>query len=187
MKVKRGDHGYIKSKKRKALLGTLLIALIAIAIFLVGFFLNDMSNRNVFTVIAVLGVLPGAKQLIAFIVIFSYKTTGVERYEKAQKVLGEGMELYSDLVITSPEKIMHLDLAAVGNKQVICLLGEGKQDIGYVRKYITTGVHNWGTSYKVKVVDSEKTFLGEIGNIEAIEVDETEQKRVKSYLLSLIV
>lgn len=187
MKIKRGEHGYIKSKKRKALFGTIAIAAIAIIIFLVGFFLNDMSNRNIFTVIAVLGVLPGAKQLIAFIVTFPYKTTSVEKYEKAKNALGEGMELYSDLVITSPEKIMHLDLAVVGNKQVICLLGEGKQEIGYVRKYLTTGVHNWGTSYKVKVVDSEKTFIGEISKVETVEVDETEQKRVKSYLLSLIV
>ena len=50
---------------------------------------------------------------------------------------------------------MHLDLAAVGNGQVICLLGQGKQELNYVRKYLTEGVHNWGRNYKVIVVDSE--------------------------------
>ena len=102
-------------------------------------------------------------------------------------MIGEEMKLYSDLVITSPEKIMHLDLAAVGNGHVICLLGQGKQELNYVRKYLTEGVHNWGRNYKVKVVDSEKTFLGELSKVQPVEVDRDEEDKVNSYLLSLIV
>ena len=107
--------------------------------------------------------------------------------KKAKDMIGEEMKLYSDLVITSPEKIMHLDLAAVGNGQVICLLGQGKQELNYVRKYLTEGVHNWGRNYKVKVVDSEKTFLGELSKVQPVEVDRDEEDKVNSYLLSLIV
>ena len=186
MNKKRGEYGYIAARKKKTLLGTIIIALIGVAIFLVGLFLNKMSNRNLFTIIAVLAVLPAAK-LVAFIVLFPFKTTQKERYQKAKDMIGEEMKLYSDLVITSPEKIMHLDLAAVGNGQVICLLGQGKQGLNYVRKYLTEGVHNWGRNYKVKVVDSEKTFLGELSKVQPVEVDRDEEDKVNSYLLSLIV
>lgn len=187
MNKKRGEYGYIAARKKKTLLGTIIIALIGVAIFFVGLFLNKMSNRNLFTIIAVLAVLPAAKQLVAFIVLFPFKTTQKERYQKAKDMIGEEMKLYSDLVITSPEKIMHLDLAAVGNGQVICLLGQGKQELNYVRKYLTEGVHNWGRNYKVKVVDSEKTFLGELSKVQPVEVDRDEEDKVNSYLLSLIV
>lgn len=187
MKIQRGEFGYIKARKRKALLGTLLMALFGIAVFLTGLFLNKMSNQNIFTVIAVLFVLPGAKYLVAYIVTFPYRSVERARYEKAEKVLPEGMKLYTDLVITSPEKVMHLDFAAVGNGYVICLLGQRKQDISYVRKYLTEGVHNWGSDYKVKIIESEKTFLGELAGVKPCEMDEEEEEHVKSYLTSLIV
>ena len=187
MRVQRGEFGYIRARKRRALFGTIWMALLGIAVFLTGLFLNKMSNRNIFTVIAVLFVLPGAKYLVAYIVTFPYHSVEKERYEKAKQVLSEGMELYTDLVITSPEKVMHLDFAAVGNGHVICLLGQRKQEISYVRKYLSQGVHNWGSGYKVKIVDSEKMFLRELADVKPCEVDEEEEQHVKSYLTSLIV
>lgn len=187
MKVQRGEFGYIKERKKKAMIGTLLMVLLGVAVFLIGFFLNDMSNRNVFTVAAVLFVLPGAKFLVRFIITFPFHSVEKERYDKIRTALPDQMELYTDLVITSPEKVMHLDFAAVGNGQVIGLLGDGKQELSYVRKYLSNGVHNWGSDYKVKIVDSEKTFLGELTKVEPCEVDEEEESHVKSYLLSLIV
>ncbi len=187
MKVQRGEFGYIKARKRKALIGALLMALLGITVFVAGLLLNKMSNRNIFTVIAILFVLPGAKYLVALIVTFPYHSVEKERFDEVKKVLPEKMELYTDLVITSPEKVMHLDFIAVGNGQVIGLLGDGKQELSYVRKYLTGGVQNWGSGYKVKIVDSEKTFLGEIAKVEPREMEEEEESHVKSYLLSLIV
>ncbi|MDD7402387.1 MAG: hypothetical protein SO170_02265 [Butyribacter sp.] len=187
MKAKRGEFGYIKRKKKSALLTTLLMVLLGIIVFVTGLLLNKMSNRNIFTVIAVLFVLPGAKSLVAYIVTFPYQSVSKERYDRVREVLPEQTELYADMVITSAEKVMHLDFAVVGNGQVIGLLGNGKQEISYVRKYLTDGVHNWGPDYKVKIVDSEKTFLNEVKNITPQEVDEKEEEQVKSYLLALIV
>ena len=187
MKVQRGEFGYIKARKRKALTGVLIMALIGISVFVTGLLLNKMSNRNIFTVIAILFVLPGARYLVALIVTFPYRSVEKERFDKVKKMLPEKMELYTDLVITSPEKVMHLDFIAVGNGQVIGLLGDGKQELSYVRKYLTNGVHNWGSGYKVKIVDSEKTFLGELAKVEPQEMEEEEESHVKSYLISLIV
>lgn len=123
MKIERGDFGYIQARKRKALLGTILMAVIGVAIFVTGLLLNKMSNRNVFTIIAVLFVLPGAKFLVAYIVTFPYQSVSRERYDKVKSALTENMTLYTDLVITSSEKVMHLDFIAVGNGQVIGLVG----------------------------------------------------------------
>lgn len=187
MKIKRGDFGYIKAKKRRSLTGTLLMVLIGVVIFLAGLFLNKMSNRNVFTVIAVLFVLPGAKFLVAYIVTFPYQSVSRERYDKVSKLLPEGMTLYTDLVITSAEKVMNLDFIAIGNGQVIGLTGPKKQELSYIRKYLTKGVQNWGEGYKVKIVDSEKTFLKELTRVELCEMDEEEEDNVKSYFTSLIV
>ena len=98
MNKKRGEYGYIAARKKKTLLGTIIIALIGVAIFLVGLFLNKMSNRNLFTIIAVLAVLPAAKQLVAFIVLFPFKTTQKERYQKA-------IEMMKEVELPDPERL----------------------------------------------------------------------------------
>lgn len=187
MKVKRGEFGYLKYKKRVSLFGVLLMLVLGISVFVAGLLLNDMSNRNIFTVIAVLFVLPGAKYLVALIVSFPYKPVTKERYEKVRSQVSEGAVLYTDLVITSSEKVMHLDFVVVGNGQVIGLLGNGKQELTYVRPYLTKGVANWGSDYKVKIFDSEKKFLAELSNMKEKEVDQEEEANVKSYITSLIV
>lgn len=187
MKIKRGDFGYIRMKKRNSLVKTGIMAVLGIIVFIIGLLLNHMSNQNLFTVIAVLFVLPGAKSLVAFIVLFPYRTTSKELYDRACEKLSEGMVLYSDLVITSSEKVMHLELLAVGNGQVIGLAGKKNQDLSYLRKYLRDGVHNWGTDYKVKVVEGEKNFLAEISNVKPEEVNAEEEEHVKSFLRSLIV
>ena len=75
----------------------------------------------------------------------------------------------------------------MGNKQVIGLIGKEKQDIAYIRKYISDGVANWGSGYKVKIVESENLFISELNAVSLQEVDGEEEDNVKSYIKSLIV
>lgn len=184
---KKGNFGYIRWRKRRILLWIVLLAAMAVAIYVTGFLLNDKSNKNVFTMVAVLFALPIAKQLVALILLFPYHSVSRERYEQMENKLADGMELMTDMVITSPEHVMHLDFAAVGQNQVIALLGEGKQELAEVRSYLSKGVHNWGSQYKVKILDSEKIFLQELQKAGAEEVNKEEEEKVKSYLRSLIV
>ncbi|MCD7825610.1 MAG: hypothetical protein LUH14_06595 [Clostridiaceae bacterium] len=187
MNKKRGEFGYLKAKKKKSLLGTFAMALAGFVIFFLGLFLNDMSKQNIFTIIAVLFVLPGAKFLVGYIVVFPYHAVSKERFDRVKEKMPENAQLYTDMVITSAEKVMHLDFAVVGNGQVIALTGPEKQDLAYVRNYLTKGVHNWGTEYKVKILDSEKRFLLEVSAMQVKEADKTEEDRVKSFLISLVV
>lgn len=187
MKVRKGEFGYLNRRKKGALLWIILLVVIALAIYIAGLLLNKMSNRNVFTIIAILFALPIAKQLVAVIVLFPYHSVGQERYRKAVDHLPEKMELMTDLVITSTEHVMHLDFLVLGQNQVLGLLGDGKQQLSEVRSYLKNGVHNWGSGYKVKIVDSEKLFLQELQTIPKAEADPEEEERVRSYLYSLIV
>ena len=187
MFIEKGSQGYINKRKKNALIWTLIMAALGVAVFVTGLLLNDMSKRNIFTVIAVLFVLPGAKFLVRFIVTFPYHSVEESRYNKVKGNISEGMELYTDMIITSPDKVMNLDFIAVGNKQVIGLIGKEKQDIAYIRKYISDGVANWGSGYKVKIVESENLFISELNAVSLQEVDGEEEDNVKSYIKSLIV
>lgn len=187
MKVKKGDYGYLKNRKTKALIGVFAMVVIALIIFIVGLYLNKMSNRNVFTIIAVLFVLPGAKFLVRFIITFPYQSVDKQMYERAKTHTDGKMQLYTDMLITSSEKIMYLAFIAVGNREVIALTGDKKQDTSYIKKYLSDGVNNWGEDYKVKVLENEKSFFRDIDSVATQDVNEEEEKNVKSYLISLVV
>lgn len=187
MKVKKGEFGYLSKRKKGIIVWIIVLAAIALAIYIAGLLLNKMSNRNIFTIVAILFALPIAKQLVAMIVLFPYHSVGQERYQNVVDHLPENMELMTDLVITSSEQVMHLDFIAMGQNQVVGLLGDGKQQLSEVRSYLSKGVHNWGSDYKVKIVDSEKLFLQELRNLSFAEADPEEEDRVRSYLRSLIV
>ncbi|MFG6329401.1 MAG: hypothetical protein K1W06_08035 [Lachnospiraceae bacterium] len=187
MKIQKGDYGYINNRKKKALTGVVLMVASGLAVFIAGLLLNKMSNRNIFSVIAVLFVLPGAKYLVRFIITFPYHSSDRKTYDKIKEHTNSKMQLYADMLITSSEKIMFLDFIAAGNKYVIALASSKNQDIQYIKKYLSDGVHNWGDGYKVKVLDNEKNFLREIDNVKIQETDKEEEANVKSYLTSLVV
>lgn len=188
--LEKGTFQYINRRKKRTVLMALGILLVAVLIFVVGLLLNKMSRANIFTVLAILCVLPWAKQVVALVVLFPYQSVSKERFDKVKKTLdsypSEEVELMTDMVITSQDKVMQLDFAVVGYGQVIALVGKKGQDIAYIRKYLTDGVHNWG-DYKVKILDSEKLFLHEIEDIKVQETDQEEAANVKSYLHSLLV
>ena len=187
MKIQKGDFGYINNRKKKALTGVILMAAAGLAVFIAGLLLNKMSNRNIFSVIAVLFVLPGAKYLVRFIITFPYHSADRETYNRIKEHTDGKMQLYAGRRVRSSQEVMLLDFITVGNKSVIAFASSKNQEIQYIKKYLSDGVHNWGDSYKVKVLDNEKNFLREIDNVTPQETDEEEEANVKSYLTSLVV
>ena len=71
--MKKGSYGYIKNKRKKLILWLILDVVVAVGIFVLGLFLNKFSNKNIFTIIAMLFTLPGAKIFVSLVVIFPYK------------------------------------------------------------------------------------------------------------------
>lgn len=186
-RAKKAEFGYIDSRKKRAIIWSVGILVIAVAIFLTGLFLNKMSKANIFTVFAILCVLPWAKHVVALVVIFPYHSVAKDRFDTVKKRVPSDCQLYTDMVITSSDKVMQLDFVVIGYGQVVALIGKKGQDVAYIRRYLTEGVGNWGDDYRVKIIESEKIFLGEVEGMETKEVDIEEESRVKSYMRSLIV
>lgn len=155
----KGTHGYIKYKKNKQLRDTISIALVGIIIFVIGYLLNNNSKNNVFTILAILLALPGAKMLVGYIVVAPYQSMNDKEYEQVCKVISPSIAMISDLVITSPDKVMNLDVVVVDDYQVIALLGKQGQDISYIQTYLMRTIKNQGYSFEVKVLTDFSEFL----------------------------
>lgn len=157
--LERGSIGYIKKKKTRQILLILIMLLIAAVMFIAGLFLNKFNKANLCTVLAILMVLPAAKFLVTFVVLFPFKTVPEEKVNEVNKKVCKNAIVMTDMVITSPEKVMNLDFVIITDNQVMCLMGKKQQDILYIENYLKKELEgNKIDGFTVKVFDDDKQF-----------------------------
>jgi len=155
-RLERGEYGYLKQRKQKALVGTFLMVLIGVAIFVTGLLLNKMEVRNLFTVIAVCMVIPAAKYFVSYVVLFPYKPIENEIKERLQSYAKEGDTVLYDVVFTSSEKVMHLDCIYVTGHQIIGYTSRKKDNTQIIADYFKRELKLRCISYAVYIATDEK-------------------------------
>ncbi len=154
--LERGEYGYLKDRKKKALSGTILMVLIGIAIFVTGLLLNKMEARNIFSVIAICMVMPAAKYFVSYVVLFPYKPMDTETKERLSSYAKENDTILYDVVFTSSEKVMHLDCIYVTGHQVIGYTSRKKDNLQIMTEYLKKEIKNRCIPYTVYIVAEEK-------------------------------
>ncbi len=155
-KLERGQYGYLKQRKQKALYGTFLMVLIGVAIFVLGLLLNKMEATNIFTVIAVCMVMPAAKYFVSYVVLFPYKPMDAETKERLDSYAKEGDTVLYDVVFTSSEKVMHLDCIYVTGHQIIGYTSRAKDNVQIMQDYLKKELILRCLSYVVYIATEEK-------------------------------
>lgn len=158
-KLHKGEHGYINYRKKAQLLMTFFYILIGILIFIIGLLLNKFESSNIFTVIAILMVIPAAKRFVNYIVFFPFKSVDNALYQKAFSQKQEGDTFYTDVVFTSPDKIMFLSFLTIAGNQVIGLLGNEKQNETYIIEYLENGIKKRELPYKLIITKNIDEFI----------------------------
>ncbi len=152
------EFGYIHKQKIFQSLMLLLYVAIGIGLFLIGLFITK-TRANIFTVLGILMVLPGAKRVIAIMVMFPHKSLEKERYDEVKAVLTDNAVLLSEYVFTSKDKIMSLDFVIVDGEHVMGIQDAKGKNKEYMQDYLHKGVTAISNSYKVKICNNEAEFL----------------------------
>ncbi len=184
MKIEKGEWGYLNRQKKMNLLCLAGFVLAGVAIFLVGY-LWTHTRANIFTVLAILMVLPAAKRIVALVVLLPRKSVGRERYERVREMAGDGI-LLVDYVFTSTEKIMCLDFLFIKNGNVLAVPAAG-QDVEYIKKYLTDSVHRADASFHVQLADSDKKLRSQMERLAESPASPESEQAVLSALRILAV
>lgn len=185
MRVEKCCPGYISSRKKISSLWLVFYTAIAAAIFMAGY-LWTHTRANIFTVFAVLLVLPAAKRVVNLVVMLPKKGVSAERYARMEKEAGEAVIL-TDYVFSSTEKIMHLDFVVLKNCNVIAVVAGSEQDVEYMKKYFTDCVHRFASDYHVRFFEKDDEAIKQFSRLSQAEAEpETEEKLVE-HLRSMAV
>ncbi len=174
MRIEKCCPGYISNRKKISALWLLFYVVIAAGIFLAGYFLTH-TRANVFTVLAVLLILPAAKRVVNLVVMLPKRSVSKERFHAVEKEAGKAVIL-TDYVFSSTEKIMHLDFVVIRDGNVMAVAATSKQDIEYMKKYFTDCVHRAASSYHVAFFGTDEQLIKRLAGLEGAE-DEDGQKR----------
>lgn len=168
-KYNKFEKGYLTYRKRKLFLNVALNVLAAIAIFIAGLLLNKMQPRNIFSVLALLFVLPVGRSLATFFILLPYKEIKNETLIKVEESIeSKGILLFSP-VFTSAENVMGFDLIAVFKGRILGYSERAgksvKNDYDYKKKtdtaksYIDKHLKNQGRGDTIIIYDDMDKFI----------------------------
>ena len=102
-KTKKGDFGYFSSEKKRRLLITAGLFSLPLLVFFVAWAVNG-TRMTVWTVLTVVGCLPGCKSMVSLIMILMRHPMDRKLYEEIRKHAGDLVMAY-EMYMTFYEKI----------------------------------------------------------------------------------
>ncbi|MCD7744536.1 MAG: hypothetical protein LUI13_04480 [Lachnospiraceae bacterium] len=163
-KVKKGTRGYISYEKKKRFLTTLLMFILPIGIYIIGY-VTVKSRLNLFTVIAILGCLPACRSAVGLIMMMMQKPMPDDRYEAIKTAAGN-LTVGYELIITAYERTSLVEAAVICGDQIVCFTPDQKTDSAYLEKHIRQMLSSNGfTEAQVKVMKELKPYLQRISVI----------------------
>ena len=180
--IPKGSYGYIANHRRVALVRTLLYFAVSIGLYVMGY-VTTGSNRNLLTVVAVLGCLPACKSLVNLILFL--RAAGCSEALK-NKVMGFDRELrtFYDLYFTSYQKnfaISHMTLQ--GN--MLCGIAEKTgTDCNEAERHIEQMLSQEGIkNVTVKIYSDPGKYVDQLGQIAKLN---TETHKNQEQIISLL-
>lgn len=155
--IKKGDYGYIQSEKKKRLLVTIILFLIPLLAYLGGVLVTK-TNKNIITVVALVGCLPACKSLVGWIMILLVKPMERVHYEKIAPHVGELVAGY-EMFLTTYEKNTFVESFVICGNKVVGYSSQIKGSSQFIEDHVKKILKQNGYKTEVKVFTELKPFL----------------------------
>ena len=175
LKIEKGSFKYINNKRIIEIIKTVFMFSCAIFLYLFGY-ITLKTNKNFFTVFAVLSVLPAAKSAVSMIMFLRFSSIDEEDYKKIKEASGNANTKY-EYVFTTSERAFFVKAISILNNTIICLYAPKKKDFSKeLKEHIVTCLEREGyKSYSVKVYISTDDYIKRLTEMnEKLSGDETD-------------
>ncbi len=178
---KKGQFGYLK--KQAVTQGLYALGMVAVSaiLFLCGYFWFPKFN-TIFTVIAVLGMLPAAKFIVSMILFMRAEkhSCSLKIFEKTQAVIGNKAEelLGYDFYLTGYDKNFPLAVVFIKKGSLIALAANTKCDCNKAKEHIELYMKkNAISGIAVKIFNEEQKFIDRLSQLLSEECETTDNEK----------
>ena len=138
----KGDSGYYAYEKKRRVAVVAFLFGLCLLIFFTGFFMTG-TRKNLFTLIAILGVLPAAKWAVQMIMILLQKQIDPKIVEMTEEIAGELTHGY-ELCVTAYEGRLSLDAVVVCGNNIAAYSSAEKGKFEFMETHVRKILHGNG-------------------------------------------
>lgn len=174
-KVQKGCYGYIAYQKKFSVIRTVIYFAISLAIYGIGIY-STGSNKNLLTVVAVLGLLPACKSAINAIMFLKAQGCSADAWEKIS-AYDDKLTGFYDMYFTSYQKNFPLS-HMVYKGSVICAYTENEKcDCSAGEKHLEQMLLQEGVKHMtIKIFNNQEKYLDRIGQLSNLEAEELKNR-----------
>lgn len=155
--IKKGDFGYFSKEKKRRVLLTFALLAVPLFIFITAWVYHGTRN-TIWTVIAVVGCLPGCKSIVSLIMILMRHSMDRDLYEKIRAHQGE-LTMSYEMYMTFYEKSAYIDAFAICGNTVVGYSSDPKIDVEFMAKEAQKILRKNGYKADVKILKELKPYL----------------------------
>ncbi len=178
----KGAYGYIENRKAVTALRTLVYFVTCIGIYVMGY-VTTGSNKNLLTIVAVLGALPSCKSAVNMIIFLRAKGCS-EGLKNKICCYDKELTTFYDLYFTSYQKNFPIShMALKGN--ILCGITENLNcDTNEAEKHLEQMLTQEGIkNITVKIFSNTEKYVDRLSQLEKLE---TEQHKKRDSIINLL-
>lgn len=154
----KGTYGYLKAQRNFEIIKTVVLFAMALGIFLIGY-ITLGTKKNLWTVFAILGMLPACKSLVGVIMLLRFKSLSKDVYAKYSNAVGDLPTLYENVITTNEKSYFVPVICCEGNTLIAFCSLKSASDTKKITDHINLVMKNAGHKVTVKIFDDESAFL----------------------------
>lgn len=170
----KGSFGYLKSKRNSVLIMTILMFTVSLSLLVAGI-ITTGTNKNLLTIVAVLGCLPASKSLVSLIMYCKAKGCSEETRENIEKAIGQLVGMY-DMYFTTYKNNFPVSHMIIEGK-IICGYAEMKFDTALCEEHLETTLKQSGyKDFTIKIFTDLVKYTDRLSQINEIDRDKTPKR-----------
>ena len=170
----KGEFGYLKSKRNSVLIMTLLMFAVSLSLLAAGI-ITTGTNKNLLTIVAVLGCLPACKSVVSLIMYWKATGCSEEAKEMIERAKGELIGMY-DMYFTSYKNNFPVSHMVVEGKN-ICGYTEKKFDTALCEEHLETILKQSGyKGFTIKIFTDLVKYTDRLSQINNIDREKTPKR-----------
>lgn len=167
-KYKKGEFEYASYDKKKTGIITLILFLLPLGLYIIGY-ITVGSNKNLLTIVAILGMLPASRSLVSFIMKMKVKSVDTSIKEKIDENIGETIGLYN-IFMTSYDMNFYFEHMVILSNSLICLSKSEKFDNKKFTAHLEKHMKLDGIKeVMIKVFNDEEAYIRRLKEIKESE------------------
>ena len=171
---KKGTYGYIERQRRWEIIKTVVMFGISLALYAAGY-IATKSNKNLLTLVAVLGCLPASKSAVSMIMFFKAKGCSAGMKE----TIGErakGLSERYDLYLTSYAKNFQISHLVMKGKNMVGITEQDDFDESACNQHLKTlFAQNGFHDITVKILRTKEKYLERVKSLQESDMEDNRE------------